>query len=212
MIFHSPSLIQRLQELQQQIADAPRYGESLQAAWEKHDVRDVVCTTIDAERHLRAIRVTTAHIKAQVVPVDGLGDMPELLSELVFRAVRMVLLAELTTLRDVLCEPSARARLRELLREPVRSIDDLTSCPREELHRITHEWSASRYKPGIERAAYRAALREVSASIRELGNASHFARFLREESDRTDWPALREVCVRMRGAFTIRIDVDLDLR
>jgi hypothetical protein len=212
MIFHSPSLIQRLQELQQQIADAPRYGESLWEAREKHDIRAVVCTTIDAERHLRAIRVTICHIKAQVVPTDGLGDMPELLSELLFRAVRMVLLAELTTLRDVLCEPSARARWRELLQEPLRSIDDLTSCPREELHRITHEWSESRYKQGIERAAYRAALREVGASMRELGNTSHFARFLREESSRTDWPRLKEVCARMKAAFAIRIDVDLDLR
>jgi hypothetical protein len=212
MIFHSPSLIQRLQELQQQVADAPSYGESLRAAWEEHDIRAVVCTTIDAERHFRAMRVTTARIKAQVVPADGLGDIPELLSELVFRAVRIVLLAELGTLRDVVCEPSARSRLPALLRKPLRSIEDLTSCPRDEIHRITHRWSASRYKQDIERAAYRAALREVHASMRELGHTSHFARFLREESRHTGWPALEEVCVRMSAAFAIRIDVDLDLR
>jgi hypothetical protein len=100
MSFDSRSLLRRLQELQLQIAATPQHGESLRGALDGHDLGEAICATIDAERHVLAMAATIADIQAQVVPTDDLGAV-ESLSELVFRAVRMVVLTELSMLREV---------------------------------------------------------------------------------------------------------------
>lgn len=211
MTLNSSSLIQRLQELQQQIADATRCGTSLKDAWNRQDRQAFLCASIDAERHVDTMAVTAGDIKAQVVPADALGNEPESLSELVLRAVRMVLLAELNALRDAVSEPSARGRSRALFQGPFRSIDELTASLRDELRRITDQWRAYRGMQRVDRASYRAALRAAHASMRELGIGSEIARFLRAGLTRTDWPAAQKVCARMVAALAIRIDVDPDL-
>jgi len=203
-------LIQQLQKLQQQTEDVTRCRESMQDACHRQDHGAFLSASIDAERHVCMMAVTTGYIKAQVVPADHLGDALESLSELVLRAVRMVLLAELGALRDVLSGPSARSRSHALFQGPFRSIDDLTSSMRDELVRITEQWGADRGMQRLERATYRDALRTAHAAMRELG-ASEDARFLRGGLTRTDWPALHGVCARMLAALAIRIDVDPDL-
>jgi hypothetical protein len=211
MTLNSPFLIRRLQELEQQIAEVPSHMGPLREAWERQDRPALLCANIDAERHIRAMAITTGHIKAQVVPADGLGDVLESLSELVLRAVRMVLLAELSALRDVVSEPSARGRSSALFQGRFRSIDELTSSLDDELIRITNQLRAYRDVQDTERAAYRNALQTAHASMRELHSGSEAARFLRAGLTRTDWPTLQEVCARMLAALAIRIDVDPDL-
>lgn len=209
MSFDSRSLLRRLQELQLQIAATPQQGESLRAALDGHDLGEAICATMDAERHVLAMAATIADILAQVVPADHLGAV-ESLSELVFRAVRMVVLTELSMLREVVCEASKRGKLRPLTWGRFRGIDHLTSEMRDEIHRITHQWIAYREMEGVERVTYRAALRAAHQSMRQLGNASEATRFLHEGRTRADWPALREVCSRIWVALTIRINADPD--
>jgi hypothetical protein len=98
MSFDSRALLRRLQELQLQIAATPQHGESLRAALDGCDLGEAICATIDAERHVLAMAASTADIQAQVVPTDDLGAV-ESLSELVLRAVRMVVLTESSMLR-----------------------------------------------------------------------------------------------------------------
>ena len=123
MTVNSLIVIKQLQELEQQVAQATPHAESLRDAWRRQDRQAFLCATLDAERHVCAMAQTTGCLKAQVVPADGLGDGLESLSELVLRAVRMVLLAELNVLREVVNEPSACGRSRALVTRPFRTPD-----------------------------------------------------------------------------------------
>jgi hypothetical protein len=204
MTFDSASLLQQLQELQQQIARAPLYGAALDAA-RNGDVHKARYATIDAQRHVRAMAITTSRIKAQVVPADGLGAALESLSELGLRAPRRVVLAELDMLRD------EHGRSRAPSWEPFAGIEDLTVYACGALDGITGQWLGYRGLAAVDRDAYRAALGESHAAMRHLGGASKFARFLRRGQIRTDRPALQAACARMHAAMTIRIDGDPDL-
>jgi hypothetical protein len=180
MTFDSPFLIQRLRDLEQQIVDLPGHAEALGAAIDAHDCLAVIRTKIDTERHLRAMAMTTGHIKAQVLPADGLGGKVASLSELVLRAVRMVMLAELRTLCHLVSGPYARGRSHALFHGPIRTIEDLTCYLHGELHRIAHHWITFQGEHGFERSVYRAVLRAAHASMRQLGTTSGAARVLRE--------------------------------
>jgi hypothetical protein len=211
MSLESTSLLQRLKELEQQVEDVPRVAEALRQAMNGYDVGNYFRATLDAERHVRAMARTTAHLKAQVVAADPLGAKVESLSELVLRAVRLIVLGDLIQLRDVTCSPSACGRSVALFRGPLACMDDLAAVVCAELHRITRLWDGYRGVRGAERTAYRAALRSAHAAMRQLGRASDFARFLCEGRARTEWPALCEVCARTLAALTIDIDTDPDL-
>ena len=209
MTLNSFSLIQRLQELQQEIADATRCGTLLLEARDRQDRQAFLCASVDAERHVATMAMIAGEIKVQVVPFDGLGNEPESLSELVLRAVRIVLLAERRALCDAVSEPSAQGRSRAVFQGPFQSIDGLTSFLRDELIRITDQWRAARGMQRVDRVSYRAALRAAHVSMREL--AFQVAPFLRAGLTRADWPALQNVSVRMDAALAVRIDVDPEL-
>ena len=211
MTFHAPTLIQCLRELQQQITEAPRQAESLHAALDGQDVLDALCTGMDAERHVRAMAATAADIKAQVIASDGLGAKVESLSELVLRAVRVVVLADLSALADVVSEPCAGGRSPALALGPFEHVDDWRSYVAHAVNGITQGWICYRGMDGVERAAYRAELREAHAAMRQLGESSRVAPFLREAITRADWPSLQEVCSRISTALAVRIDADPDL-
>jgi hypothetical protein len=161
-----------------------------------------------SERHVRAMATTTACIRDHVVNTDGLGGMPESLAELVLRAVRMVLLAELDALRALWRDPAARGRSTRLFGERFRSFDDLVMFVQAELDRITRMWN--RDQPWVDRLAFRAALRGAAQAMRHLGEEPELSRFLRDGAARRDWPALRRTCKRMRAALDIQIAAEPD--
>jgi hypothetical protein len=211
MSSQSSSLLQHLTELQQQIEDVPQCAESLRLAMDSHDLATCLGARLDAERHLCAIAVTTAHIKARVVAADQLGAQVDSLSELVLRAVRIIVLADLALLREVTSGPSACGRSVAVFRAPLDSIDAVASALGAELDRFTERWIGYRGLRRVDRAAYRTALRIAHAAMRQLGRESDAARFLREGRARTDWTALHAVCTRMLAALTVRFDLDPDL-
>jgi uncharacterized membrane protein len=207
---NSSALIQQLQQFEQQIADVPRYQAALHQAVAEHNLGAFACAKLSTEHHFFALAVTTGQLRVQVVPADGLGDALDSLSELVLRAVRMVLLADSLVLRDVLGSLTARHRSSTLLPEPYRTVDDLISGLHEELDRITGRWKAYHDVPGVDRTAYRAALRTAHASMRELASDSRAARFLQAGLRRTEWPELQDVCGRMEAALALQIDIEPD--
>ncbi|MEO7734515.1 MAG: hypothetical protein ABIY55_26400 [Kofleriaceae bacterium] len=211
MTFDTAFLIQLLQELDQQITDVRPHAEALRAAFDRQDLGQTICAKLDAERHLRALALTTECIKARVIRADDLGTEFGSLSELVLRAIRIVVLTELDALRDIVSGPAARGRSRALFQGLFHSVDDLTGCVRDELHRIVLRWLDLRGAEGVSRTAYRDALRCAHAATRALGIDSDLASFLRLGVTRNDWPALEAVCTRMLAALTIRIDVEPDL-
>lgn len=93
-------------------------------------------------------------------------------------------------------------------------LGDRTCAPSEpapELDRIAHHWQAHHDGSPRERPAYLAALQAAHTAMRKLGTASEVARFLWEGRRRTDWPALRALCIRISTVLTLRTDVDPDL-
>jgi hypothetical protein len=210
MTFDSPTMVRQLQMLERQLAEVARHRDALRAAWAHADRQAARHATALAERHVRAMATTTAQLKARVVSADDLGVALESLSELALRAARLVVFAELGTLRALVHILPEVAPARPLSWGRFWGIDDLTVCVRAELDQITASWRALRGRADFERPAYRAALHAAHASMRALGTASEFARFLWEGRSRTDWPPLEAACARISIALTLRIDVEPD--
>lgn len=210
MTFESPTVVRQLQTLERQLAEVARHRDALCAALARADRQAVRHATALAERHVRTMATTTAQLKARVVSADDLGVALESLSELALRAARLVVFAELGTLRALVHTLPEVALSRPLSWGRFWGIDDLTVCVRAELDQIATSWRALRGKAHAERAAYRAALHAAHASMRALGTASEFAWFLSEGRSRTDWPCLEAACTRIAIALTLRIDVEPD--
>lgn len=100
---------------------------------------------------------TTACIKEQVLAADGLGCGVESLAELVLRAERMVLLAELDALCDLVHGAAAQRRSPRLFDGRFPCVDALVSFVRAELDRITRMWSGDHSCPWADRRAFRSA-------------------------------------------------------
>lgn len=173
MTFDSSTVVRQLQTLDRQVIDAARHHDAVRMARIRGDWEAVRCTTTRAERHVSAMAITTAHLKAHVVPVDGLGSALGSLSELALRAARLVVFAELDTLR-ALANARPAASLAPITWGRLDGIEDLTVCVRAALDRITASWRALRGHAQSERAAYRAALQGAHAALRRLGTASEF--------------------------------------
>ena len=211
MTFNTSALIQQLQQLEQQLADVPRHWDALQKALAGPYLGTALIAKMQAEHHLFAMEVTTGQLRLQVVPADGLGDELDSLSELALRAVRVVVLAELPVLRAVLTETAVGGRSRPPLPESFRTVDDVLASLRDELEWITLHWKAYRGTQGVERAAYRSALRVSHARTRDLGTASKAVVFLEACFGRLDWPDLQEASGRILASRAIQIDIDPDL-
>jgi hypothetical protein len=153
---------------------------------------------------------TTAQLKDQILTADGLGDTVESLAELMLRAVRVVLLTELDALQGVWRGAAVRGRSTRLFDGRFQTIDELALFVRAELDRITRMWSGGHDRPYGDRLALRSALRDAAQAMRQLDEVPELAHFLRGGSVRSDWPALRGICRRMRAALGVRIEVEPD--
>jgi hypothetical protein len=151
---------------------------------------------------------TAARLESRIVATDGLGDSPESLSELVLRAVRMVLLTDLAELRDVAGDLNVHGLPPTWHTGRFRRLEELLAFLRDELDRITLSWSGYRDRPWIDRGAFRAALYAAAQAVQQLGKVPALAHFLREGSARHDWPALAEICARIRAVLSISMAVE----
>jgi len=197
MTIDSASLLRRLQALRQQLTASPRHRIALRENNGSVDRSAPPYSAADAEHYARSMVVTAERIRARVVPSDGLGDALESLSELVLRAVRMVVLAELGALGELVSAHSAAA--------------DLVYSVHAELNRITDQWLRSRNTASIDREVYRSALREAHAATQALGTTSAFAGFLDSGLNRSTSPSFQTACARTLAALTISISIEPDV-
>jgi hypothetical protein len=210
MTFSSPSLIQHLQELAQQITAASQLTEALSAAFRGNRIADAFATRQQVDHHVCAMAATVGHLKAQVVPGDGLGAALESISELVLRTQRRIVLDELDALAEIACEPSTRSRLTALAFSPFVQFEDWISYVGHEVNGCAQAWIDYRGHAD-ERTAYRAALRKAHAAMRCLAERSKATPFLLDAAVRTDWPALQAPCSRISVALTMPIAVEPDM-
>jgi hypothetical protein len=212
MKFRSEEVIQELQGLEQQIAAVRRLGDALTRAFRDADLAGSTRATGDARSAFDAIATATMSIKQQVVPADGLGDTLESLAELVIRATRMVVIAEVNAVREEIRGPAAVGRGGALFRGPWQDIDDVVAFVSEELDRINAMWMPYRRGAGTSanRVLYRAAIRAAQHAVRALGSEPTFARFLRDACARTDWPAVRRACRQIVAALQVNLDAEPD--
>ncbi len=225
MTFNSAAVLRQLLELQQQIIDTPRFTDSLHMCEERANdsipntervphlisATTQIAAVLNAERHVRAMAVSTGRLREYVVSIDGLGDEIQSLSELMLRAARLIVLTDLDELRDVLDHATEELRARTLCWGAFDGVDDLARRVRARLLQITKIWTAARRTAATDRTAYRTALRAAHAGMRHLGSASDFGTFLREAQTRREWPALQQRCARMRDALVLRIEIDVDV-
>lgn len=209
MTLHSPTLMRYLKALEQQVADAPRQAALLQAAFEEHGAVQALCTQLQAGPHLRTMALTALKIKAQVVPCDGLSTTLGSLSELVLRAARRVVLADLGSLCAVIDDAPAESPA--LVVSPFEHLDDWVSYVGHAVNGITQGWICSRELAVTEPGTYRAALSDAHRAMRHLGDSSRAAPFLHDAVNRSSWPALQDVCSRIWLALTIQFDVDPEM-
>jgi hypothetical protein len=210
MTFSSLSLIRHLQDLAQQIAVAPQHAEALHAAFQGHSIAQAFVTHLEANRHVCAMAATVGRIKLEVVPSDGLGATVESISELVLRAQRRIVLAELAALGGLVGDRSTRNRWTALVFSPFEQLEDWISFVGHEVNGSAQAWIDYRGHAD-ERAAYRAALRTAHAAMRRLAECSKATPFLLDAIVRTDCPAIQAPCSRISVALTIPIDVDPDM-
>jgi hypothetical protein len=210
MTFSSSSLVRHLQDLARQITAAAQHVEALHSAFRGQNVAHAFATHLEADRHVCAMAATVGHIKAQVVPDDGLGAVVESISELVLRAQRKIVLAELDTLRDIASEPSTGNRATALAFSPFERLEDWIGYVGHGVNGSTQGWSDYRGQAD-KRAAYRAALRDAHVGMRRLAERSKATPFLLDAVVRSDWPALQSPCTRISVALTIPIEVEPDM-
>src|SRR5262245_16878129 len=153
MTFDSLSILSHLQALERQLAETPRLDQALRMARAHSDRQAVQRAAAQAERHVRAMAITAGQLKADVLPAVDLGAALESRSELGLRAARIVVLAELDTLRELVREHES-SRLLPWGR--FRGIEDLTACVRAELDQIAHHWRSNHDRSRIERPTHRA--------------------------------------------------------
>jgi hypothetical protein len=210
MTFSSLSLLRHLQDLAQQIIVAPQHAEALHVAFQGHSIAHAFVTHLEANRHVCSMAATVGRIKLEVVPSDGLGATVESISELVLRAQRRIVLAELAALGEVAGHPSTRNRWTALAFSPFEQLEDWISFVGHEVNGSAQVWIDYRGH-AEDRAAYRAALRTAHVAMRRLAERSRATPFLLDAIVRTDWPALQATCSRISVALTIPIDVDPDM-
>jgi hypothetical protein len=170
-----------------------------------------------AEQLRDALAVVVAlfqRLYENVVPVDEMGSTVESVGELALRACRVVIMAQLGHLRDLLHEPKACERARGWFVGNFASIDDVSAFFTDELAKINQIWTP--YRQNEETTAgmsstdritlYRASVRVAQRALRDIGKHSDVAYLLRAGLDAVDWPevltAFREIVV----ALAVQID------
>jgi hypothetical protein len=196
MILDVAPLVRALDQLERQISELPNYTRALSAAVDRRGCADVLCATLDLERHLHAIRFTASQITARVIEIDRL-DAPTSLSELALRAIRLAVLADLDVLREL-----ALPRTSELWVHVLETVDAL---------RAGIELTALlKHNAEADRPAYRAALRIGHAIRRALAEPTGPGQFLHEGQARGDLPDLQSVCARLLRTLRLQLDLDAD--
>src|SRR5262249_48920990 len=132
----------------------------------------------------------------------------ESLAELVHRAQRRIVLAELDALGELATDPSTRSRLDALVSATFLHIEDWIAYVGHEVNGSAQEWIHYRWQLPDERGAYQNALREALAAMQRLAEASKATQFLRDVGGHSDWPELAATCSRISVALTIAIDLD----
>jgi hypothetical protein len=224
MLFDSAAALRQLVDLHQQIIDTPRLADFLQRCEERtvgaiqslehrrHGIspRTRIGAFLNVERHVRAMALNTRRLRDRIIPMDGLGDELQSLSELALRTARMIVLTELDALRAALRHGIDPLQVRTLCWGAFGGVDGMADHVRGTVQQIVDTCMAARALAATDRVAYRTALRAAHAGMRHLGGRSAFAMFLHEARRRGEWPALQQPCTRMREALVLRIDVDVD--
>jgi hypothetical protein len=214
MKLRSEAVIRDLKCLEHQITEVRRLAAALAQAFRDGDLGGSTRATADARRAFDAIAAAAMSVKRQVVAVDGLGDTLESFAELAIRAIRLVVLAELSHLREVVEGPAALGRARGLFRAPFQNIGGVVSFVHERFDCINGIWTP--YRRGAatseNRVLYREAVRTAQHAVNALGVDSALARFLRDGRARRDWPAVDRACTRIAAALDVRLDAEPDRR
>jgi hypothetical protein len=215
MPFQSRVVVEALQGLERQlavhrdplaqVATALSTGHFAPALQATEELRDVLAIIVSLYQRLYA----------NVVPLDEMGGPVESLGELALRARRMVIMAQLEHLRDLLREPKASERARSWFVGDFASIDDVTAFFTGRFAQINQIWTPYRQAhasaagmSSIDRITlYRTSVRVAQGALRELRNHPDLAYLLRAGQGAVDWPEVRTACSEIAVAVAVQVDV-----
>jgi hypothetical protein len=200
------AVLRELRVLEQQTSNLRHAGAMVTRASALGDVHIAARATRDAQSALVALALATTTIRQQVVPADGLGDALDSLAELALRATRMVVLASVFDLRELLHGSAVSGPTHRLLLGGFQKIAPLLH---EELERILDVWMPYR-KDAVtgNRVLYRTAVRAAQQAVSKLAADPELARFRALAAARTDWPAVPLATMRLAAALAVRIDAE----
>jgi hypothetical protein len=165
---------------------------------------------------LDKIVATTTPLQRCIVPADGLGATVESLTELVVRARRMVTIAQVDVLRDVIRGSNAAERAQGWFIGRFRHVDHLADYFTNEFYRIHSMWT--QYRQDDRRAAsmsdedrltlYRTALRVAQRAMHDLPREPSLAHLLEKGTAAHHWPQVQAACTQISIALTIQINME----
>jgi hypothetical protein len=216
MTSESLSVLDMLRGLEQQVGEYHRHAVQIAAAISgghlvlAREAADALLRVLDA-----IVQMTTK-LQPCVVPVDGLGEAMESLTELAIRARRMVITGHVDVLRDVLRGSAADGRARGWFGGRFRHIDHVSDFLANEFYRINCLWM--QYRGDDRRAArmaitdrvtlYKTALCVAQQAMQELGADPALAHLLKKGTAASDWPEVQNACAQITAALAIQIDME----
>jgi len=215
MKFQSGVVLETLQGLEQQLAahrshlaqmasslSGGLYAAALEAADKLRDALGLVVAMYQ-------------RLHANVVPADDLGEV-ESIDELALRARRMVIVTQLSRLRDVLADPAAEDRAYGWFVGRFEGIDDVTAYFDEQFSKINGIWMQYRHSHALgtgmstnDRVTlYHAAVRVAQQALADLKDDPDLAYFRRAGIAMTNWPEVHTAFREIDAALAVQIDME----
>jgi hypothetical protein len=200
MRFRLEKTMQALLDMERHLSDLRKHARALGDATDNGNLIASMSAAQSTRDTLRGIVATAISLRYQVVPLDDLGDTFGSVGELVVRAGRMALLAQLGRLHEATRILMARREVPPHAPAWRFQLKDVTALLHAELDRIDDLWLPRR--DGADQAAdqegagfmYRAAIRVSQHALSQLVDHAEVAQLLRAGIARGEWPDISRTC------------------
>jgi len=216
MRFETYVVAELLQRLEEQGLTYRRHVAEVAAALSKDRYLTAREASKELTRALDALVGTTETLRHHVEASDAFGEIGESIGELALRAREMVVLAQLSRLRDSLADLDVQTRTRKWFVGRFQSIEHVESFFHNELDRINAIWLpyrvAQRQSAGMtdpdRLTLYRTAVRVAQRALRELVEVPDLALLLDYGIAATELCEIHLACKQIVAALGVHIDIE----
>jgi hypothetical protein len=215
MRFESSVVLETLQALEKQFAAHRGHLAQVAAALAAGQFAAAFEAANQLRDSLGAVDAMYKRLYANIVPVDDLGSVVESVGELVLRGRRMVILAQVAALRELLKQPDGMSRAQGWFVGEFHDMDDVDSYFDRAFTKINRIWTQYRQNhvdevgmsPSDRSTLYRASVRVAQCALHDVPRHPDVAYLLRAGLDATDWPEAHAAFTQIFVALAVQIDV-----